>query len=379
LENIEEYSSYLISKERDANAFQEYLWDQTPPFANLAIKPTTVSISNLNLEMMRRGPFLALVRGKNEVVLQNLETQKRSFLIPNSPDDVHKVVDLQCSGNNPTLTLLFQAMVTRKLKLLPDQDHIFIIREVIYTTTRRSFFYELYDIPDPGATVRNSLPWEELADGTPIRMEEADISSIEFFEVSDGFTSPIVSPSAPPDIRVWAVGSALINGLQVPIVSLRNLRPQRQSPVKEGMADDTQRSPAFWYNPHSSRILLPHSQPVVIAGGARRALWFIPVPDGEDPALARYGKETCTVRRVSAIVRYASPKHQEGVATGVDANPPDPQPSGSATVPLDLPASLANDLGRGMSAHAFDEGIGRLVLATAGSSTIHILDCAGYV
>ena len=71
---------------------QEYFSGRTPPFANLAMRTTSAPISSLNLGFVDGCPIVALVRGKNEIVIQNLETQRRVFISPEPPSEVHKVI-----------------------------------------------------------------------------------------------------------------------------------------------------------------------------------------------------------------------------------------------------------------------------------------------
>jgi hypothetical protein len=91
LENLEDYSELLAKNEPGSLELLSYVSEQTPPFANLAMRATCASISSMNLEIVGESPLIALIRGKNEIAIQNLETQKRCFIIPASPEEVHRV------------------------------------------------------------------------------------------------------------------------------------------------------------------------------------------------------------------------------------------------------------------------------------------------
>jgi hypothetical protein len=255
-----------------------------------------------------------------------------------------------------------QVVVIRAIKILATQKKLLVIREVRHASpVWPVFWYAIYPIPGEGAHV-NAAPYE-------VQFQEADIESIDFFSFSDecygGNTmldaiTPANRASLAHDISIWAVNSSTKASDKLPSVILRRLKPVAQ-PNQEATEQHQE-----MINPEHSldslRLRFPGDRPVAISGGARRGIWFLP---------PRGSKHAPGSLRVGEIVRY--------MATDMDPSQNSEEDLERELVTIKLPEPLLKGLNSGMAAHAFDESIGRLVVATQDDELVHILDFSDHV
>lgn len=91
LNELEALSTLVKEKGDNSPEIEDYLRDQTAPFANLTLRTTNTPISCLNLEIVNGTSVLAMIRGRSEIVVQYLESQRRAFLALAAPQEAHKV------------------------------------------------------------------------------------------------------------------------------------------------------------------------------------------------------------------------------------------------------------------------------------------------
>ena len=256
------------------------------------------------------------------------------------------------------------------IKILPVQGQLLVIREVRHhAPVWPVFWYEVYDIPPPGSKLPHAI-WN-------VQFQEPDVKSIDFFECSENFfrndlgihdssVNQLRFKRRPPptDISIWAVNTGTIASDGLNSVILRRLKPSAH--MTEESADNSLGTSTFSYNFDPFRVRFPGDRPVAISGGARRGLWFLPPRNkGKDCAYDSSRK------RVGEIVRY--------LATEMDPEQVTSKQLEKEIVKITLPPPLLKELKSGMTAHAFDESIGRLVLSTHDSSLIHILDFSDHM
>jgi hypothetical protein len=270
-------------------------------------------------------------------------------------------------------------VIIRKIKLLPAQRHIFVVREVKYDASRRSFLYQLFTIPPPGSTVKNAIPLGVVGEHTLLAIEEEDISSVDFFEITDSYYQDCAAGHDgsnlsltgqnlnPPDLCVWAVSSGLVHEKDEPIVFCHHLRAQPRSLPQEDPAV------SFWYEPSSSRTQYRQYRPLAIAGGAKRAVWLLP------PSTDLAESSNSITRQVGSIIRYTPGEMSHDHTTTDSVSEASELTQAGELMPFRLPSPVVHSLRRGLTAYAFDEATGRLIIASENSCIIHVLDCSGYV
>jgi hypothetical protein len=259
------------------------------------------------------------------------------------------------------------------VKILPAQKQLLVIREVRHDfPVWPVFWYEVYNLPTSGTRLAHAM--------YTVNFQEADIKSIDFFQCSENFfrsDSGMFDGSvnqfttrgqSPTDISIWAVNTGTTASDGLDSVILRRLKPLTSNTL--GGPDESSEIKTFSYCFDPLRVRFPGDRQVAISGGAQRGLWFLP-PRDQDREDIDVNCDPVQGKQVAEIVRY--------LPTEMDPDKAPPEQLQKELVTVKLPPPLSNGLSIGMTAHAFDESIGRLVLATHGDSLIHILDFSDHV
>lgn len=236
------------------------------------------------------------------------------------------------------------------------------------------FLYELYDLPEPGSTVNEARPSGQFH-------FEHEIKSVDHFEITedlfwdrlDEFDLTISGhgqPKRPSDIYIWFSASEMKLNEKLPGAALLILTPVITWEDKEETRIKEYRY-TFKVNlgDYFSSTVYPNERPVGFLGGAKRMIWI------QSPK-RNYNVEPPNPKQVGEFVRFFPAAVEAG---GPDEVPPDhllKKELKSLKIPTRIMRDLKED---GLGACAFDESIGRLVLATAESPLLHVLDYADHM
>ncbi|KAF4573448.1 hypothetical protein EYR36_007963 [Pleurotus pulmonarius] len=318
-----------------------------PPFRTMAFMGSSQRMEHMSLFELNEEPYIIFAQQPNRIVLKNLSTGVRSTLQCNPahdhPDKKHSI---------------------SAIKALPGQKDIFVIRTIVIPNAPPLVLVQLFDMPIAGEKFKNN-PREEAA---------IDDKYLSDFVISDcntpslGPDHPKLRPTSgpPPPISVFA-RVADPNG----VMHFKMWPEHIQEPPFAGRPARTTYRYAIRLFQNQSLQLTGSNKAHVLPGTDRAIIYHVPEDDRSDtPPLVNLRK-------------YIDPGYPHP-----DLPAPDPDEdvgvlrSTRRRVPhrvfstLKLPSIWSKTLGKGLSAIAWDEGIGRVCITGDHDRLIRVLDFA---
>ncbi|KZS93044.1 hypothetical protein SISNIDRAFT_495750 [Sistotremastrum niveocremeum HHB9708] len=347
LESIEHFS---VAVDFGLREFEDY--PNIQPFYVLHRRRHQSMITSLTLETIHGKPCVAFVRNGTEIMMQNISSGRRVGFAPINPftQDLDNALPLPLTCSVKSITIL------------SAQKLIFVVREVVPTEESACqipprYLFEFYQLPRSASEPRRRLPLFHSVEQN-VKLDFVQVFTTRMTPTNpfdSSFTTSTITQQKPPSILIRGGVSVASQSLQAPMCYVRQLHPVPLDPYEPAFAGNINyrylpdQAPTGYYWRADE---FPSARPLSVYGGITRSFWVMG-PDGKE------APEVC------GLVRFSK-------ENGADGSILDNPARHLQTIPL--PGVLLEDLQRGPSTIAFDEGSSRLCIATAHNSCMHVVD-----
>jgi hypothetical protein len=338
-----------------SSQFRTYAETQPPPFRELARIRSSAALDSLTLVEHDGMPFVVVVKRPDRVVIKDLTTTMRSTL--------------RCAPFEPFSDL--DQNICRAA-VFPAQGQILVVRSVPSSLpvpeATPMYLFELYNCPERGGNTTAEAMDRFIVDNRHIA--DFQISDHNIATQHDRSIQPSL-PAAlgpPPPVSIFC-RTVEPHGLHHFIVWPTHVDIPPSPGSKQTKSYYYSLSNVTFQSRHDSDHVIPH----VLPGAYRTLIYTVPSDDRRaTPSLLD-------------LRRYVTPEAQPYDYPRIDrdANPEERVMKDRKNIPFNIfsslvmPNKLATTLREdGVTAVAWDEGIGRVCIASSDDSTIHILDFA---